>query len=283
MSITRRKFVSLFASMALTLSLVGIAPAAAYADDATTGGIDASATAITVTTGSSTDLSQYFKADKTVNGDYHFDYVLSGSGATVNKHNGTFIGTTAGDYTVTVYLLAGAQPDKNSGKPCSGFTILKQTTLKVTVAGSDTTYGYQGSGKNSILVTDPAVTKVSHSATADTYTNTLSAPTLGSDGYYRVTYKQNAGFKSYDSAQAYENLNKSNITLLDTETGEVIASLADGSGILTVESATHSSKTIVLKIKADEITLGDTTLQFENGLRGNSETVLLGSTVQFEF
>ncbi len=284
MSITRRKFVSLFASMALVLSLVGVAPVAAYADDATTGEIVAHATAITVTTGSSTDLSQYFDPDDSVDGDYHFDYVMSGSGATVNKHSGAFVPTSAGNYTVTVYLLAGAQPDKNSGKPCTGYTVLDQATLSITVATVDGSYGYQGSGQNSILVTDPAVTSVDYDAASGTYVNELSVPSLSEDGnYYLITYKQNAGFKDHDGADSYTALNKGQIVLMNGD-GEQVASLGDGTGVLVVDSATHATKTIVLKIKVtDAVSLGNMALVFSPDLRGNNDKALLGSTVEFDF
>ncbi len=288
MSITRRKFVSLFASMALALSLVGIAPAAAYADDATTGNIKASATEITVTTGSSTDLSQYF--DKTgVDGDWHFDYVLtSGTGATVNKHSGAFVPTTTADqdYTVTVYLMNQSKHTQDSGKPCSdgGIKVLDQTTLTIHVKTANASYGYQGSGKNTIKVTDPAVTDFSYDADSDIYVNELSVPSLDEDGeYYVVTYMQNAGFQKYDGADAYaaRNAGKISLTTLD---GEPIASLGDGTDVLTVESAVHATKTITLKIKVcDEVVLGETMLVFDGGLLGNNDNTSLGSTVMFMF
>ncbi len=286
MSITRRKFVSLFASMALALSLVGIAPAAAYADDATTGSIKAGATEITVTTGSSTDLSQYFEADDTVDGDYHFDYVLtSGSGATVNKHSGAFVPTTTADqdYTVTVYLMNQSKHTQDSGKPCSngGIKILDQTTLTIHVKTANASYGYQGSGKNTIKVTDPAVTDFDYDSASDTYVNELSAPTL-SDGYYAITYVQNAGFKDYDGASDYTAWNKGNISLLNGD-GDTIASLGDGTGVLVVEDAVHATKTITLKIKASNVVLGETTLLFSGDLRGNNKNAVLGSTVGFSF
>ena len=288
MSITRRKFVSLFASMALALSLVGIAPAAAYADDATTGSIKASATEITVTTGSSTDLSQYF--DKTgVDGDYHFDYVLtSGSGATVNKHSGAFVPTTTADqdYTVTVYLMNQPKHTSDPGKPCSkdNIKVLDQVTLTIHVKTANASYGYQGSGKNTIMVTDPAVTDFSYDADDDMYVNELSAPSLSEDGdYYIITYMQNAGFQKYDGATKYTERNKGNIALLSGD--NEIATLGDGSGVLVVDSATHATKTIVLKIKkSSDVVLGHMTLEFAPELRGNNDTgVVLGSTVQFNF
>lgn len=285
MSITRRKFVSLFASMALALSLVGIAPAAAYADDATTGSIKASATEITVTTGSSTDLSQYF--DKTgVDGDYHFDYVLtSGSGATVNKHSGAFVPTTTADqdYTVTVYLMNQPKHTQDSGKPCSnnGIKVLDKTTLTIHVKTANASYGYQGSGKNTIMVTDPAVTDFDYNSDSDAYVNELSAPTL-SDGYYTITYVQNAGFQDHDGASNYTTWNKGNISLLNGD-GDVIASLGDGTGTLVVEDAVHATKTITLKIKASDVVLGETALVFSGDLRGNNKNAVLGSTVGFSF
>ena len=288
MSITRRKFVSLFASMALALSLVGIAPASAYATDSTEGTIVANATEITVTTGSSIDLSKYFDKDG-VDGDYHFDYVMaSATGATVNKHSGLFVSTatTDQDYTVTVYLMNQSEHTKDSGKPCSndGIKVLDQTTLTVHVRTENASYGYQGSGKNTIKVTDPAVTDFDYDADDNTYVNELSAPSLSEDGeYYVITYVQNAGFQRYDGATAYTERNKGNIVLLSDD--NEIATLGDGSGILVVDSATHATKTIVLKIKkSSDVVLGHMTLEFAPGLRGNNDTgVTLGSTVQFNF
>ena len=282
MSITRRKSVSLFTSMALALSLVGIAPAAAYADNATTGSIDASATAITVTTGSSTDLSQYFEADDTVDGDYHLDYVVSDEGATVNKHSGKFIGTVEGDYVVTVYLMNQATPEKNQGKPCTGMTVLDKVTLNVTVAGSDAVYGYQGIGQNSIKVTDQTVAKAAYDEDNNVYNNTLVAPSLSADGkYYTFTYEQNAGFKSYNSASGYTTLNAGNITLYSGNTQ--VGTLGDATGAITVASADHDTKTIVLKIDASKITLGSAKLVFGENLCGNNKSVILGSTINFLF
>lgn len=278
MAVTKRKFVSLFASMALAFSLMGFAPAAAFADNATTGSFDLSASAITVTTGSTTDLNQYVE-NKTANGDYHFDFVMNGSGASVNKHSGNFVGSSAGTYTVTVYMMEKTTPTGNNGKPCYDCIQLDKETITITVSDEDASYGFQGTGQNSIKVTSPAVTSATYNANTNTYTNVMATPTLSDDGYYYVTYQQNAGFKNNDGADSYMSLNEGNISILND--GIVVATLGDDE--FTVDSATHATKTVVLKIAASKVKVGNTTIEFDSALHGNNKNAALGSTVLFNF
>lgn len=281
MAVTRRKFVSLLASMALAVSLMGFAPAAAFADNATTGSFDLSASAITVTTGSTTDLSQFVE-NEADNGDYHFDYVINGSGASVNKHSGKFVGSSAGTYTVTVYMMEGVAPTGNNGKPCNDLAQLDKETITITVSDTDASYGFQGIGQNSIMVTSPSVTSAKYDATTNTYTNVMATPTLSDDGnYYYVTYQQNAGFKDHDGATEYAKINKGNIALYID--GEQAALLGDDQNAIVVTQADNATKTITLQIDASAVEIGHTTLTFLPSLCGNKAAVVNGSTVNFMF
>lgn len=280
-SMTRRKFVSLLAAAALALSMV-VAPAAAFAADATSGTLTPSATAITVLTGDSTNLGQYFKIDNLspTGSDAHLDFVMgpSTAAATVNKHSGAYVATTEGVSTVTVYLMAGAAPQHNSGKPDTGVAILDQKTLTVNATSQNADYGFQGAGSNAIMVMSPKVTGTTQTSTS--YENELSAPVLDNGSYY-VTYRQNAGFRSYDGAAAYQTLNAGKITLSYNDgANEAVLGSSD---VLTVASADHATKTVVLKIDASAVTLGTCELTFDPGLRGNNETSVLGSDITFTF
>lgn len=280
MSMTRRKFVSLLAAAALAMSMMVALPAAAFAADAASGTLTPNATAITVLTGDSTNLGQYFTTQVNPAGsDAHLDFVMgpSTAAASVNKHSGAYVATSEGVSTVTVYLMAGAAPQHNPGKPDAGVAILDQKTITVTATSQDADYGFQGAGKNAVMVTSPAVTGTTQTATG--YENELSAPVLD-DGYYYVTYQQNAGFRDHDGAAAYQALNADNIKL--TYNGGEEAYLGS-SDVLTVASAVHATKTVVLKIDASAVTLGDCELAFLPALQGNNPNSILGSEISFTF
>lgn len=290
LSVTRRKFVSLLAAAALAASMIVAAPATALAADATSGSIIQKATAVTTTVGAELELANFFdRSLDPADGDYHFDYVEVEStdegvaAATVNKHNGKLIATTTGTVTVDVYLLAGTAPTGNNGKPCTNFTVLDQETITVTVE-SASSYGFQGTGANTIKVTSPTVSAYDADAT-DGFVNTLSGLTAV-DGYYYITYQQAAGFRGFDGADAYEATNGQHITLEYYDANEeanVTAVCGDASGVISVSEATHSTKTITLKIDASQVSLGGNTLSFASGLQGNNTSSVLGCTVQFTF
>lgn len=280
-TMTRRGFSAMMAVLMATVLSMAIA-VPAFAADATSGSIAECPTEMTVTAGSTVSLSTNVKegAVNPPDSDYHFDYVVTQGDkvvATVSKHSGQLVALSEGQATVTVYLMSGPTPDKNSGKPCTGRTILDQEDITINVTATST-YGYQGTGGNAIMMTSPSV--LSTALVNGEYVNEIDHSTLVSSGNrYLFTYQQTNGFRSYDGAAAYATRNAGNISLVDAN-GQTVGILGDGTGAVSIESATHATKTIVVSVDAETIESGGK-LVFGSELCGNSDDNDLGCTVSF--
>lgn len=295
------KAVSVFASVCLTLALV---PAVALADNATSGEVSLSQSEVSLASGGAFSLMDIVSADG-LDGDYHFDFVAAEDTTcfTVNKHSGVVIAGSsleeAASSTVTVYLMAGEQPENDNGKPCSSCTVLSKAEVTVSVAASSgDTYGYQGSGFT-IKLASPDV-KSTSSSTSDgvtTYCNVLYSQIEGET--VQFTYEQSAGLNQYlnyystwtdesgasygSAAAAYKDLAGQYISYTgpDGET-TTVAESAD----VTVDSV--SSSEVAISVPLDDGT-GVGELAFDSDLhtfnQNDTSTVnkSLGADVVFEF
>ena len=280
---TRKAWTRVTAMVAALCMVLALMPAMAFAAPATTGSINflsTSATTLTVASGQTATIGSLL-GDPTVDGDWHYDYVVaSGTGVTVNKHTGVVTAATvAADttVTVTVYLMADNAPTGNSGKPCTGYTVLDQETVTVNVTATNT-YGYQGNAMT-LKMTSPAVTSYSGSNTSG-WTNQLasSAPI---DGYYYFTVMLSNGFSNYNTAALFATRNAGNVTISDSAGLTPYSLATDNTGNVTVDSVDVTTKTVTIKVSSDVVTTGDTRLTFSSAFRGNNNANTLGTTITF--
>ena len=290
-----KQLFAVFASLCLMLAML---PAVALADDSSTGTVSLTQTTLSVESGESADVAALASATNT-NGDYHLDYVASnGAPFTINKHAGGLLANTVTNAdqtgTVTVYLLAGNQPSGNNGKPCTGYTILDQKDITVTVrAGASTTYDYQGTGFQ-IKLTSPTVTNTSSSTVSGvtTYTNTVSSQTAGDTVLF--TYYQNAGLNQYLSYYSTWGYNSPEAAYKDLAGQYISYTAPNGSPVLlssassaaTVTSVTSTSVTISVPVGS---AVGTGVLSFDSGLHTfkqsniNQVNKTLGDDINFTF
>lgn len=301
LSMTRRKFASVFVAFALAMPMCVAAPASALAaeqtvdepivflaeadGDATTATITATGVVPTATVGSVTnllaDIDQY--ATVQANGTYHLDFAVTGGTkfATVNKHKGELTGVAAGTAKVTVYVVSGTvQSDPQT--PCGGESLASVTlNIPVEAAGADE-YGFQGN-EQTIKVTSPTPTVVSGNNT-DGWTNALGTVTPNADGKIGINFSMSSGIGQNTIAE-YEAMNANYVSIVKNN-GTVVATLADGDMSLAQQGTSKTDLT--LYIDADALDLsGNYNLVFSSsfsaGNSNNPPLKTLGCSITFTF
>lgn len=276
------RFVALFAAFCMAMAMV---PAMALATVPTTGTFTLDATSVEVTSGTTVDLSTLLNPTPNADLDgneYHFDYVASTetTAFTVNKHSGVLTASTVSEDTtgsVTIYLLDGNTPTKNSGKPCTGFTVLSSQVVTIDVTTSST-YGYQGNSMT-MKMTSPTVTSYSGSNSTG-WVNSLGSISAADDGYYYFTVKLSSGFQTYNTPASFAKLNEDNIVLKNS-TGTIATLTKDNDTAVQVYSTDHSSKTVQVRVLASAVTGSNVQLVFQADFHGNNASNTLGCPIAF--
>lgn len=321
-SLTQRKLVSLFAAIVLAFSMLGVAPMAAFAtaDSAGSGELsaaeigtpDRSASTITATntaanvavgsTITMTVAAGHFSAPGLDTSSQHIDYKITGTAdggaATINKHSGVLTATSAGEVTVTAYLIDAPQQSGINTNPCDD-EYLDSDTKTVTI-NTSTAYGYQGTGFQ-IYVSSPTVGSASINASGDTYTNLVSGNKTAGSTVEFIVY-QNAGLNQYSNGYnswmgsysspeaAYKALAGQYITYTDA-TG-VTTTLSSATNGFTVTELNSSSGYVKIAVPVGSLITGASsgtgTLHFGSGLhtfKNNNVTLTnktLGVNVNFD-
>ncbi|MBQ8469173.1 MAG: Ig-like domain-containing protein, partial [Clostridia bacterium] len=149
----------------------------------------------------------------------HIDWTSSDTSvATIGKHNGNVSIVNAGAVTFTATVMDGAKPSGNgtgggNGSNCTASTGYETATISFTVAQSST-YGYQGTGGNTMLLTALNGTAVSATnvtagilysgSSISGYNNTINSPTA-SAGTVSFGFTMSAGVNNFQPTNFNNN------------------------------------------------------------------------------
>lgn len=258
---------------------------------------------MTLYTGGSTTLQATVEAwDETTYDpvDCHIDWSSTSSLITVGKHSGrvTVVGASNGTAIVTGTVRTGVK-QSGYGDPsltCPG-TVVDTFTVTIDIV-ANSTYGYQGEGGNTMLLTSPSgATLVSYTpATTSTsedarYLNditglTLATETVGTATYYKFGYTMSAGINNFK--QSTFNTYAGDIQIFNAvQSGGTGSNYDTISGSAVVTSATFlsfSSPNIYIGFPAASLTSGNHyILRFGPSVCGNNTAKKLGCYVDFMF
>lgn len=221
----------------------------------------------------------------------HIDWTSSDTSvATISKHNGVVTVLSAGSVTFTATVMDGAKPSGGSGgTSCTTSTGYETASISFTVATS-TSYGYQGTGGNTMLLTALGGSTVSSSnvtagilyngTTISGYENTISSPTA-TTGTVTFGFTMSAGFNNFQPTN-FNDYCVSEITITKYNTlSKVWVSYC---GISDVSANDFDSTNSVLTISSDtSLGTGKYKITFGANVRGNNPNKILGVPVSFIF
>ncbi|MCO7121532.1 Ig-like domain-containing protein [Ihubacter massiliensis] len=205
----------------------------------------------------------------------HIDWTSSNKDvATIGIHKGNITPVAKGTTTLTATLREGEAPGGTGTGPsgdCTG-TILATDSITVTVEES-TTYGYQGTGGNTMLMVTPD-NITGGVLTAEGYDNIINDPVaLTANTSCDFTFTLSAGINNFQSANFIAN-SLPHIKVLDTSKEQVPGT--------TVTYKSFASPNITIKVSGLES--GETyILQFGGDVCGNNTSRKLGVPVNFQF
>jgi len=303
-NLSRRKFVSLFAAFALTMSMVVVLPATAFADDppwtpgpgsATTGSFSPGSATVDAVVGTPCNLLDTLTITGT-NGTAHRDFSVPAGNpvATINKHSGILTPLAAGVVTVTVCLTPDEAPNGVNLNPC-WTPSLAVGTIQVTVSANSGSYGFQGNDQ-AIMLTSPSVlswapvtvTDPNNVVTVVGYTNQLGtiAP---SNGVLTFAYSQSFGIggNTQGALETWLDNNSDNVLLCNSSGTPIANATLDNTNIFTLAPASSAnSNNMILTIdpNAANLQLGQTyILRFTEDYVAGNGTSELGVQVDFVF
>jgi len=224
----------------------------------------------------------------------HIDWTSSDTSvATISKHNGVVTVVNPGTVTFTATVMNGQKPSGTGqgggqGSNCTQSTGYETATISFTVAYT-TTYGYQGTGGNSMLLTALNGTSVTSSditagtlyngTTISGYYNTINNVSAVT-GTVSFGFTMSAGVNNFQ----YTNFNANcvshiNIYQFDEDDGWV-----SFSGINNISATDFDTTTHVITITASQsLTAGMYKIVFGAAVCGNKTTKNLGVPVSFVF
>ena len=225
----------------------------------------------------------------------HIDWTSSDTSvATISKHNGLVNVVNAGSVTFTATVMDGAKPSgsgsgSGSGSNCTASTGYETASISFTVAASST-YGYQGTGGNTMLLTALGGNAVSASnvtagilysgTTISGYENTISSPTA-SAGTISFGFMMSAGTNNFQ----YTNFNSncvSQITISQFDDEDETYSYVCGINNLTAYSFDSTTGVITIT-SVNSLTAGQYKITFGANVCGNNTNKKLGVPVSFVF
>ena len=225
----------------------------------------------------------------------HIDWTSSDTSvATISKHNGVVTVVNPGSVTFTATVMDGAKPAGNGqgggqGQNCTPSTGYETATISFTVAYTDT-YGYQGTGGNSMLLTaldGTSVTSsnimagiiyVSGTSTISEYYNTINNVTATA-GTVSFGFTMSAGVNNFQPT----NFNNNCVGQISIEMYYGGTWYSAG-GISNVTSSNFNSTTHVITIySANTLSVGHYRITFGANVCGNNVNKKLGVPVVFEF
>ena len=282
--IKRRSIVALITALMLIVSMLSLSVSA---DNAQITISSPKAANTTIYTGESFTLtaSGY---DSTTN---HIDWTSSDTSvATISKHNGVVSVVNAGAVTFTATVMDGTKPSGSgtgggSGSNCTATSGYDAASISFTVASTGT-YGYQGTGGNTMQLTALGGNAISSitagilyaGTTISGYENTIYDPTA-SEGTVSFGFMMSAGTNNF----SYTNFNSnclSHITI-DEYSGNSWESYC---GIQALTSSSFNSTTHVITINSDaSLAEGTYKITFGADVCGNNTNKKLGVPVSFIF
>lgn len=212
------------------------------------------------------------------------------STATLNKHAGLFTAISAGEVTVQAILREG-EPVSGQGMPnnVEPGRVLATTQIAVEVVSTaENTYGYQGLGGNSMLMTNPSQvyfldTDTNPDDQKTIYKNLVySFMPVSTDGSVTFGYTMSAGINNFqkETFDKYRN----DIKLYDEAGKDItVPYVKDGQTPQpTIDLAGFADGTVSIDVSglAPE---GEYTLEFGPSVCGNNIDKKLDSYVQFNF
>ncbi|MBQ8083919.1 MAG: Ig-like domain-containing protein [Clostridia bacterium] len=276
-------------AIVMALLMTAVMPIVVLADTALTISSPRSANS-TIYTGDSFTLtvSDPDFSNSTTN---HIDWTSSDTSvATISKHNGVVTVLSAGSVTFTATVKDGAKPSGGSGgTSCTTSTGYETASISFTVATS-TSYGYQGTGGNTMYMTalnGSSITSITAGILYDTagttvvgYNNTINAPTAAA-GTVSFGFMMSAGTNNF----SYTNFNTNcvdhiTIQYYDDE-DETYTSYC---GINDLTSSSFNSTTGVITISSSSVLVAGTyKITFGANVCGNNTSKKLGVPVSFIF
>ena len=220
----------------------------------------------------------------------HIDWTSSDTSvATISKHNGVVTVLSAGSVTFTATVMDGAKPSGGSGgTSCTTSTGYETASISFTVATS-TSYGYQGTGGNTMLLTALNGTTVSASnvtagvlysgSSISGYENIINSPTA-SAGIVSFGFTMSAGVNNFQPT-TFNSVCVSEITIQKYYDG--LGWLSE-CGINTVSESNFDSSTHVITIySSNSLSAGTYQITFGSNVCGNNTSKKLGVPVSFTF
>lgn len=308
MTLSKRKGKSVLAIVLSIVMMLFMIPMMAFADNGYVveqydyTNPQSANTEITLYTGGSTTLqvtASVMDSSTLEYVDNHIDWSSTSSLITVGKHSGrvTVVGASSGTAIVTGTVRTGLK-QSGYGDPsliCPG-TVVGTFTVTINVV-TNSTYGYQGEGGNTMLLTSPtSATLVSYTpATTSTsedarYLNditglTLATETVGTTTYYKFGYTMSAGINNFK--QSTFNTYAGAIQIFNAVQADGTGNYDTISGSAVVSSATFlsfSSPNIYIGFPVASLTSGNHyILRFGPSVCGNNSAKKLGCYIDFMF
>lgn len=287
MSKTSMKSTKNIAAVVMALLMTVMMPIVVLADNVQITISSPKAANTTIYTGDSFTLtaSGY---DSTTN---HIDWTSSDTSvATISKHNGVVTVVGPGSVTFTATVMDGVKPSgSGSGSSCTATSGYDTASISFTAATS-TSYGYQGTGGNTMLLTALNGTTVSASnvtagilysgTTISGYENTISSPTA-SAGTISFGFMMSAGTNNFQ----YTNFNSncvSQITISQFDDEDETYAYVCGINNLTASSFDSTTGVITIT-SVNSLTAGQYKITFGANVCGNNTNKKLGVPVSFVF
>ena len=223
----------------------------------------------------------------------HIDWTSSDTSvATISKHNGVVNVVNAGSVTFTATVMDGAKPSGNgsgggNGSNCTASSGYETATITFTVAQSST-YGYQGTGGNTMLLTtldgnavlaaNVAAGVLYNGTTIIGYDNTVNAPTA-EEGSISIGFTMSAGVNNFQPTNFNTNC-AGQISIQQHSSG----GWTSFCGINNVTSANFDSSTHIITIYPSvDLPVGKYKITFGSNVCGNNVNKKLGVPVSFTF
>ena len=223
----------------------------------------------------------------------HIDWTSSDTSvATISKHNGVVNVVNAGSVTFTATVMDGAKPSGNgsgggNGSNCTASSGYETATITFTVAQSST-YGYQGTGGNTMLLTtldgnavlaaNVAAGVLYNGTTIIGYDNTVNAPTA-EEGSISIDFTMSAGVNNFQPTNFNTNC-AGQISIQQHSSG----GWTSFCGINNVTSANFDSSTHIITIYPSvDLPVGKYKITFGSNVCGNNVNKKLGVPVSFTF
>lgn len=223
----------------------------------------------------------------------HIDWTSSDTSvATISKHNGVVNVVNAGSVTFTATVMDGAKPSGNgsgggNGSNCTASSGYETATISFTVAQSST-YGYQGTGGNTMLLTtldgnavlaaNVAAGVLYNGTTIIGYDNTINAPTAEA-GSISIGFTMSAGVNNFQPTNFNANC-VGQISIQQYSSGNWTSFC----GINNVSSTNFDTATHIITIyPSSDLPVGKYKITFGANVCGNNVNKKLGVPVSFTF